>query len=180
MKKHLANIVTFSRIIAAIGLFFFTTVSGHFIAVYSYCGFSDFIDGPIARKTNSSSLLGARLDTIGDVLTYLALAKILFLESLIPFWVILWFAVSVIGFITSAVISKVRHGQFYFVHSLFGKILGGCLFLLPFAIKLINGLICMGIVCMVSSIAAGESVFIQLKSADAQPDVLSIKKISKK
>ena len=175
MKKNLANIITSSRIICAIWLFFFSDISGLFMVVYGYCGFSDLIDGPIARKLDTKSLLGAKLDTTGDVLTYLALAKVLFIQSLIPFWVIVWLAVSVVGFITSAVISKARLGKFYFVHSLFGKIMGGAIFIIPFAVNLIAASVYLGIVCTVVSVAAIESIVIQAKSKEIKTDVTSYK-----
>ena len=90
MKKHLANIVSSSRIVGAIALFFCNSISNVFLAIYILCGFTDLIDGPIARKTNSTSLLGATLDTVGDVATYLALTKILIMKKLVPGWILAW------------------------------------------------------------------------------------------
>ena len=37
-----------------------------FLAIYLYCGFSDVLDGYIARKTGTQSLTGARLDSLAD------------------------------------------------------------------------------------------------------------------
>ena len=175
MKKNLANIITSSRIVCALWLFFFGEISGLFMAVYGYCGFSDLIDGPIARKLDTKSLLGAKLDTTGDVLTYLALLKVLILQSLIPIWVIIWIAVNCVGFIVGAYISKVRHGKFYFVHSLFGKIMGAAIFIIPFAVNLITASVYLGIVCTVISIAAIESIVIQAKSKEIITDTTSLK-----
>ncbi|MDE6124297.1 MAG: CDP-alcohol phosphatidyltransferase family protein [Eubacterium sp.] len=177
MKKQLANNISSSRILCAVGLFFFSEITSLFMTIYVYCGFSDLIDGPVARKVGNVSVLGARMDTAGDVLTYFALTKILIIQQLIPFWALLWFGITLAGFVASAVISKIRHGKFYFVHSLFGKILGGVVFILPFALKLISSSICVGIICSTASIAAIESIFIQLKSKKAQTDVISIKKL---
>lgn len=180
MKRNLANIVSGSRIAASIVLFFFSAITNAFIWIYIFCGFTDLIDGPIARKTGSTSILGASLDTAGDVLTYVALAKILFVQSLLPLWILLWFGATVIGFIASAFISKKRHGKFYFVHSLFGKILGVSLFTLPFSLRIFNqSILCIAFICAVSSIAAVESIVIQLKSKKAETDVISISEIEK-
>lgn len=175
MKKHLANIISSSRILCAMVLFFFNELTNLFLVIYCYCGLTDFVDGRIARKFNSISMLGTRLDTAGDVFTYLALTKILYIKNIVPIWALIWFAITLIGFTASAVISKVRLGKFYFVHSLLGKILGFAIFLLPLAITFIEAQIYLGIICLISTIAAAESVVIQLRSKTAKTDVLSIK-----
>ncbi|MDE6660014.1 MAG: CDP-alcohol phosphatidyltransferase family protein [Eubacterium sp.] len=175
MKKNLANIVSSSRILCAVWLLFFSEITALFMAVYSYCGFSDLVDGRIARKFDTISLLGAKLDTAGDVLTYVALVKILCTESVVPFWALIWYAVALVGFVVSAVISKVRLGKFYFVHSLFGKVLGVAIFVIPFAIKLMQANIYFGIVCVVASVAAIESIIIQSKSKEIKTDVIYVK-----
>lgn len=90
MKKHIANIVTFSRVIAAMVLFTFKEIGTPFLIIYVFCAFTDLVDGPIARKTGSSSELGAVLDTIGDVMTYLALTKILISQKLVPTFILVW------------------------------------------------------------------------------------------
>ncbi|MCM1114126.1 MAG: CDP-alcohol phosphatidyltransferase family protein [Clostridium sp.] len=172
MKKNLANIISSSRIFGAVILFLFTEISSVFLAIYIYCGFSDLIDGPIAGKIGSVSITGARLDTIGDVLTYFALTKILIINRVIPFWALLWFGATLIVFVASAVISKLKFNKFYFVHSLFGKILGAAVFILPVALKLY-----IAVICTISSIASIESVFIQLKSKSTKTDVVSLKKL---
>lgn len=177
MKKHIANIISISRIIAASVLFVFSEITSGFLAIYIYCGFSDLIDGPIARKLGTVSILGAKMDTVGDVLTYISLAKILIIQNLIPFWFYIVEGIAVVGFLASAIISKKKYGKFYFVHSRFGKIMGASMFVLPFAIQWINERIYIGIICAISNIAAGESVFIQLKSKNAHLDVISLKKL---
>lgn len=179
MKKHLANIISSSRIFSAILLFFFNEFTSLFIAIYVYCGFSDLIDGPVARKTGTVSVLGTRLDTIGDVLTYSALTKILVFKMSIPLWAFIWFFVNIVGFISAAIISKIKNGKFYFVHTLFCKIMGTLFFSLPFVISYIKVSICSAILCFVSSIAAGESIFVQLKNNDAETNVISIRKLLK-
>lgn len=176
MKKQIANIISSSRIITSVFLFFFSEITSLFLALYIYCGFSDLIDGPVARRIGSESVMGARLDTAGDVLTYFALTKILIINKIVPLWALLWFCVTLVGFCGSAVISKIRFNKFYFVHSLFGKILGVVIFALPLALRYINHNIYLGIICGVSSIAAGESIVIQLKSKSVKTDIVSYKK----
>lgn len=171
MKKHFANIISSSRIIGAVILFFFSEITGAFLTVYIYCGFSDLIDGPVARKIGSVSVTGARLDTVGDVLTYFALTKILIIKRIVPLWGLIWFGVTLIGFVVSAIVSKVRFNRFYFVHSLFGKILGVVIFLMPLAVNKYPAQY-IGLICSVATIAAVESIIIQLKSTSLKTDAI--------
>ena len=61
MKKHIANIITASRIVFSLPLFFIPLSSVWFYVLYLLCGFSDMIDGTIARTTGAVSEFGARL-----------------------------------------------------------------------------------------------------------------------
>lgn len=179
MKKHIPNIISSLRIAAAASLFFFSSISTSFLSIYLFCGFTDFIDGNLARKLNVTSLLGAKLDTIGDVVTYFSLAKILIFKGAVPFWILIWLGVTLLGLLASAVIAKKKFGEFYFIHSLFGKILGASLFSLPFLIRFFNEKIGLSIVCTVSSIAAIESIIVQLKSKTVHLDIKSLKDYKK-
>lgn len=164
MKKHVANIVSFSRIIGALILFFQKDISSFFLTIYIFCGFTDLIDGPIARKTNSSSVLGATLDTIGDVLTYLALTKILIVKKLVYLWILVWISGAGILFGISSIISKVRFNKLYLPHTYLGKIFGGAVFVLPFAMQIMSPVIWMSVICTIASIHAIELFYIQLKN----------------
>ena len=78
MTKHIANILTGSRILGSILLLFFPAFSLGFYITYILCGFSDMIDGTIARKTNGISKFGSQLDTIADfVFVLVSLYKLL-------------------------------------------------------------------------------------------------------
>ena len=177
MKKHIPNIISSLSIAAAASLFFFTTISASFLSIYLFCGITDFVDGTLARKLNVASLLGAKLDTAGDVMTYCSLAKILIFHNLVPVWILVWMGIAVLGFLISAAIAKKRFGKFYFVHSLFGKILGASVFVMPFLINWFGEKVALSIICLIASIAAIESIIIQSKSKTAHLDVLSLKNI---
>lgn len=66
--KHLPNIISTIRIPLSISLILFIHHSLIFITIYLFCGVSDILDGYIARKTKSQSILGAKLDSIADLL----------------------------------------------------------------------------------------------------------------
>ena len=109
MTKHIANILTGYRIFGSILLLFCHVSSLEFYIIYILCGFSDMIDGTIARKTNSTSKFGSQLDSIADFI----FAGISFLKLLptihIPGWLWIWggmIAVIKIGNIIWRCISK--------------------------------------------------------------------------
>ena len=181
-RKQCANIISSSRIIAAISLFFFTKVSYPFVIVYVFCGLTDLVDGKLARKLNITSSIGALLDTIGDVLTYLAFVKILIIQQLIPLWFIVWYIVAMIGNGIAAIIAKKRFGEFYFIHSLFGKVLGVSLFILPLMLRMTekiqnNNYICLSVICVVATLSAFETIYIQLKAKEKLTDITSLKQL---
>ena len=55
MRKQTANVITTCRIVSSIYLLFCPVFSVRFYAVYLFCGFTDMIDGAIARKSNAVS-----------------------------------------------------------------------------------------------------------------------------
>ena len=81
LNKHhisIADIITILRIVGALILFSVKTLSISFLVVYFIAGLTDVIDGYIARKTRTTSDLGAKLDSIADVIFYLVLIILLF------------------------------------------------------------------------------------------------------
>jgi len=78
MKKHIANIITGSRIAFGLPLLFIPLSSVWFPMLYLFCGLTDMIDGTIARKTGAVSEFGARLDTVSDFV-FLSVSLVKFL-----------------------------------------------------------------------------------------------------
>ena len=64
--EHMANVVTVSRILFSILLLFTHAFSPSFYFLYLTAGFTDMIDGAIARKTNTACEFGSKLDTAAD------------------------------------------------------------------------------------------------------------------
>ena len=63
----MANIITIIRILCSIALLFCPVFSAVFYALYITAGVSDMLDGWVARRTHTVSELGAKLDTIADI-----------------------------------------------------------------------------------------------------------------
>ena len=59
----MANIITCIRIVISVALLFCPALSSVFYELYIAAGFSDMIDGAVARKTGTVSEFGSRLDT---------------------------------------------------------------------------------------------------------------------
>ena len=137
MTRHIANILTSCRILGSILLLFFPVFSSAFYITYLLCGFSDMIDGTIARKTNSVSDFGSKIDTVAD-LVFITVSLIKVLPKIhIPLWILIWgivIAIIKIGNILWGYISK---KQFISLHTIMNKITGLLLFLLPLTISFI-------------------------------------------
>ena len=89
----MANTITLFRIAASIVLLFCPVFSPAFYAFYIAAGLSDMLDGFVARKTDTVSKLGARLDTIADfLLVVVCLIKLLPVLR-IPAWLYIWIGI---------------------------------------------------------------------------------------
>ena len=69
-KWSAADTVTSLRIVAAIILTFLSWGTRRFLIVYTFAGLTDVLDGWLARKNQTASEFGARLDSIADLLFY--------------------------------------------------------------------------------------------------------------
>ena len=64
----MANIITGSRILGSVLLLTLPVFSPAFYIIYLYCGFTDIIDGAVARMTNRVSRFGSQFDTAAQIL----------------------------------------------------------------------------------------------------------------
>ena len=156
MKKHLANIITGLRIIGSVVLLFFDVPSLPFYITYLLCGFSDMIDGAIARKTNAVSSFGSKLDTVADIVFMVVCAVKLLPMIYLPIWVWMWIAVIALIKVTNIVMGFVRRKELVDYHTVLNKITGSLLFLLPFTLQFIEPTYSFAVVCSVATIAAIE------------------------
>ena len=154
MAKHIANILTGCRIFGSILLLFFPAFSSSFYITYILCGFSDMIDGTIARKTNSTSQFGSQLDTIADlVFVVVAIFKLLPVIHL-PGWLWFWSGVIAVIKISNIIWGFVSIKQFIALHTIMNKVTGLLLFLLPLTISFVEPKYTAIIVCSVATFSA--------------------------
>ena len=154
MVKHLANMITGLRIIGSLTLLFFDVPSLPFYITYLLCGFSDMLDGAIARKTNAVSSFGSKLDTVADIVFMVVCAVKLLPMIYLPIWVWMWIAVIALIKVTNIVWGFVRKKQLVDYHAVLNKITGSLLFLLPFTLQFIEPMYSFAVVCMIATIAA--------------------------
>ena len=154
MAKHSANILTGFRILGSILLLLFPAFSVAFYIIYLFCGFSDMIDGTIARKTNSASKFGSQLDTIADFI-FVVVSLLKLLPAIhIPQWLWMWggmIAVIKIGNIIWGYVSK---KQFISLHTIMNKATGLLLFLLPLTISFVELKYAAIVVCSIATLSA--------------------------
>ena len=161
MTKHIANILTGCRIFGSILLLFFPAFSLNFYITYILCGFSDMIDGTIARKTNSTSQFGSQLDTIADlVFVVVAIFKLLPVIHL-PGWLWFWSGVIAVIKISNIIWGYVSKKQFISLHTIMNKVTGLLLFLLPLTLSFAELKYSSLVVCSIATFSAiQEGVYI--------------------
>lgn len=137
MKKHLANIITSTRLIGTIALIFTEPLSDVFFAIYIWCGISDILDGFVARKLKTVSQLGSKLDSICDLSFYtMMMIKVLpYLRKFLPkyVWALIYLAVG-IRFLCYVFVGFSKH-YFESRHTIFNKVTSALMFALPFTVE---------------------------------------------
>ena len=166
MTKHIANILTSCRIPGSILLLFFPVFSLAFCITYILCGFSDMIDGTIARKTNSASKFGSQLDTIAD-LVFVVISMIRLLPAIhLPQWLWIWCGMIAIIKTGNIIWGYVCKKQFISLHTIMNKATGLLLFLLPLTISFVDLKYSSIAVCCFATISAIQEGFYIITNSD--------------
>lgn len=148
----------------SIAILFCGAFSSAFYTLYVIAGVSDMVDGHIARRTNTVSELGAKLDTIADfVFVVVCLMKLLPVLT-IPSWLWIWMGVIAIIKIINIISGLVVQKKFVAIHSIMNKITGFLLFVLPLTLSFIELKYSVIFVCIFATFAAiQEGHFIRTK-----------------
>lgn len=135
-KLHIANCITVLRIIGTFFLMLIKPLTTPFYILYSATGVTDALDGYIARKTNTTSAMGAKLDSIADLLLYAVMLLRIFpvLWELLP--MSLWCLVAAIILLRlcSYTLAAVKYRRFAALHTLMNKLSGLMVFAIPFSL----------------------------------------------
>ena len=159
MTKHIANILTGCRIFGSILLLFFPAFSLDFYITYILCGFSDMIDGTIARKTNSTSKFGSQLDTVTDLIFVVVSLFKLLPTIQIPRWLWIWSGVIAVIKISNIIWGYISNKQFISLHTIMNKATGLLLFLSPLTISFVEMKYIAIVVCSIATLSAMQEGF---------------------
>ena len=154
MKKYIANVITFFRIICCVFMLFVPVLSMQFYVFYILCGLSDMVDGTVARKTGSASVFGAKLDTAADTLftavSFTKLFSVIALPKWLGIWIIAIAAIKVCNIIAGFVSRK----AIIALHTMMNKATGLLLFLFPLTVHFSSITCSATTVCIFATYAA--------------------------
>ena len=150
----MANLITSCRILLSLLLHFFPALSPGFYGLYLAAGLSDMLDGFVARRTNSASPLGAKLDSMAD-LVFLAVCLIKLLPVLtLPVWLWGWVGMIALLRLVNILSGFVCRRKLVLLHTRANKLTGALLFLLPLSLGFLD-ISCTAVpLCALASFAA--------------------------
>lgn len=172
--RHIPNLITLSRLIMAVGLLLFPVGSAGFYAVYAYCCLSDCADGFLARRWKVQSIKGARLGSAADTLLFVILLyRILPLMNLA---LAEWLGILLITLlrIAAAVVTRVRHGHFGFLHTWGNKLTGAGCAIYPFLFRWDTSHTGLWLLGSVALLSAAEELVIESMAQQFLPDCRGI------
>lgn len=136
LRNNIANLITVARINLSLVLISLIPLSKEFLIIYTLCGFTDVIDGYVARKLNIVSRFGSILDSMSDLIFYSVMIVLLWvpLHRVVPLYI--WIGVWVIiGFRLFLYLYVAFHfKEFLSNHTYFNKATGFLVFLLPYSL----------------------------------------------
>ena len=150
----MANSLTICRIVLCVVLLKTDAFSPAFFLAYALAGLTDMLDGYVARKTNSASELGTRLDSIADLVLVIVCLEKLLPAIDVPIWLWAWVAaiasVKVVNMASGLVVER----RLVMPHTVANKVAGLVAFLVPFVIPLFGIAAPSIIACTVATFAA--------------------------
>lgn len=166
--KHLADLITCSRIAASLVILSFPLSSLHFLVLYVLAGLSDILDGWVARRTCTSSEFGSRLDSAADTFFIAAYMLKVVPEMDVPIRITGWLCVIILlkaGITIAGFMLYRRYG----FHTRLNKITGILLFLLPFTLPVLDIEFIGTALCIMGSAAAIQEIQILRSSGGLPP-----------
>ena len=119
-------------------------------------------DGTIARKTNTASEFGSRLDTIADIIFVVSCMIKLLPVLTIPIWLWIWIGViatiKVFNIISGYIVQK----KFVAKHTIMNKVTGAVLFILPLTLSIVDLKYSGGFVCTIAILAAVQEGYLMI------------------
>ena len=150
----MADIITGIRIICSMALLFCPVFSPAFYALYITAGVSDMADGAVARKTDTVSEFGSKLDTAADfVLVVVCLIKLIPVIH-VPTWLIVWIIVIAVIKGINLISGYVMRREIVALHTVMNKVTGILLFALPLTLTVVDLKYSGAVACAAATFAA--------------------------
>lgn len=172
--KNIPNILSSSRIVLSIVLLTTKPLSLPFVLIYLICGISDILDGYIARKMQTATNIGARLDSVADLIMIMVLIVLLYPIINPPAAVVVWIGIIALIRIISVITVLIKYKSFAMLHTYGNKITGLILFIFPLSLSFTVSPMVIYVICTIASISAVEELLIQLSSKELQVNRKSI------
>ena len=174
--KHIPNCITSLRIVGTAIWLFTKPLSKWFYIIYFFTGFTDVLDGFIARRLKITSEFGAKLDSVADMLFYAVMLSVMFpaLWDLLPMGI--WYLLGIVLAVrlTSYVVAAIKYHRFASTHTWLNKLTGAVVFAIPFVLLLPCDIPLCWAICITGGIASVEELLIHLVSKSYDPKVKSI------
>ena len=162
----MANVLTGMRILCGLLILCFPAFSGWYYCFYLIGGFTDAIDGTVARKMGVASDFGAKFDTVSNFVFAVAVVIKTIHALYVPVWLIIWIAIIALIKIGCHLAGYIKYHEFKTVHSVLNKACGGIAYTVPLFIggnyawqarAIVAIIIC--ILTSIAAIAEGMTIF---------------------
>ena len=147
-------------------LLFLPLSSAWFFILYLFCGFTDMIDGTIARKTGSVSKFGARLDAVADFVFMLVCGVKILPLLRIPIWLWVWITLIALIKIFNIALVIIRKKKLIAIHSVLNKATGLTLFLLPSTLSFMKATYSALAICVLATASVLQEVYYTAKGQE--------------
>lgn len=127
MLSPIPNILSISRIFLSLLLLFLPNMlTVDFIVVYFLCGFTDIADGYFARVLKSTSITGAKLDTIADMVFYSVITYFILwhINMKYNFVLVISMFIAVLIRVINMIMTKRKFLKWNVIHTIGNKIAG--------------------------------------------------------
>lgn len=144
-----------------------------FWLLYLCGGISDFIDGFIARITKQESDMGAKLDSIADLVFLLSLCIVAIKNIEFPLWI--WIFIGIITMIRciSYIVGFQKYHTFSSIHTYMNKATGAMIFVFPILYVILGINLSSCLLCFFALYSSLEEMFIIIKSKKLNRDCKS-------
>lgn len=162
--RYVPNILSILRIMLSLILLVIKPFTLYFNVIYILTCISDFLDGYIARKTNTTTSFGAKLDSVADI-AFISIIFIIMIPNVtLSSIMIKWIFIILLIRIVSLLIVIYKYSCFAILHTYANKASGLLLYVFPLLYKIININALISVICIIASLAAIEELCINLLS----------------